>query len=129
MSSPRYWREIPQRYRLEAAKCTGCEKVFFPPRRVCPGCKGRSFETVQLAGTGKIATYTVIHVPASQFADEAPFAIGVIEMDEGARITSQIVDCDPATLEIGQPVRIEFRKVQEEGKAGILCYGYKCVPA
>ncbi len=128
MSSPKYWREIPQRYRLEAGKCTGCGKVYFPPRLVCPECKGREFETFRLAGTGKVATYTVIHVPATQFSDEAPFAVGVIQMDEGVRITSQIVDCDLASIRIGQPVRVEFRKVQEEGKAGILCYGYKCVP-
>jgi len=128
MSSPNYWREMPQRYRLEAGRCK-CGKVFFPPRLICPTCKGRTFETIRLGGTGKVLTYTVIHVPATQFADEAPFAIGVIELDEGVRITAQIVDCDPGVIEIGQPVRVEFRKIQEEGKAGILCYGYKCVPA
>ena len=129
MSSARYWREIPQRYRLEAGKCTECGKVFFPPRLVCSGCKARTFEPVRLAGSGKVLTYTVIHVPATQFSDEAPFAIGVVEMDEGVRLTSQIVDCDFDSLEIGMPVQVEFRKIQEEGKAGILCYGYKCVPA
>lgn len=127
--SARYWREIPQRYRLEAAKCSGCGYTAFPPRLVCPKCKCRKFEPTVLAQTGKILTYTVIHVPATQFSDEAPFAIGVVELDGGVRITAQIVDCDHGKLAIGQKVRTEFRKIQEEGDAGILCYGYKCVPA
>lgn len=129
MSAPKYWREIPQRYRLEAGKCTSCGETFFPPRLVCSKCKGREFETIRLSGDGKLLTHTVIRVPATPFADEAPFAIGVVELDEGVRITSQIVDCDPEILKADQRVRVEFRKVQEEGRAGILCYGYKCVPA
>ncbi|MFH1278774.1 MAG: Zn-ribbon domain-containing OB-fold protein [Candidatus Eisenbacteria bacterium] len=127
--SARYWREIPQRYRMEAARCSGCGYVAFPPRLLCPKCKGRKFEPTALAPEGKILTYTVIHVPAAQFSDEAPFAIGVVELDGGVRITAQIVDCDTASLGIGQRVRTEFRKIQEQGDAGILCYGYKCVPA
>lgn len=128
MSAARYWREIPRRYRMEAEKCTGCGYVAFPPRRICPKCKNRKFEPTVLAPEGKILTFTVIHVPATQFSDEAPFAIGVVELDGGVRITAQLVDCDHGSLEIGQRVRTEFRKIQEEGKAGILCYGYKCVP-
>jgi len=128
MPAPRYKREMPQRYRLEAGKCKKCGYVAFPPRLVCPECKCREFEGIRLKGEGKILTYTVIHVPATPFADEAPFAIGVVELDEGVRITSQIVDCEPGSIQIGQRVRTEFRKIQEEGEAGIICYGYKCVP-
>ena len=127
MPAPRYWREIPQRYRLEAAKCKGCGRMFFPPRLICSDCKSREFKAVKLADEGRILTYTVILVPPSQFADQAPFAIGIIELDDGCRITAQIVDCAPGELEIGKRVRVEFRKIQEEGKAGIICYGYKCV--
>ena len=68
----RYWREIPQRYRYEAAKCTGCDKVHFPPRLVCSGCQGRKFEKTTLARTGSVETFTVIHVAPSGFSDEAP---------------------------------------------------------
>jgi hypothetical protein len=128
MFAPRYWREIPQRYRMEAAKCSGCGYIAFPPRLICPKCKGRAFESVRLPKEGKILTYTVIHIPATPFKDEAPFAIAVVELEGGARITSQVVDCDPTSLKIGQKVRTEFRKIQESGEAGVLCYGYKCVP-
>ena len=53
MISPRYHREIPQRYRLEAGKCKKCGEVSFPPRLVCPNCKSQEFQTVRLNDEGK----------------------------------------------------------------------------
>jgi uncharacterized OB-fold protein len=124
----RYWREIPQRYRLEAAKCRNCAFIAFPPRIVCPRCQSRKFETIILANAGKIITYTIIRVPPHPFADQAPYAVGIIELDDGVRLTGQIVDFAFDDLKIGQRVKIEFRKVYEEGEAGVIYYGYKFVP-
>ncbi|MHC4548929.1 MAG: Zn-ribbon domain-containing OB-fold protein [Planctomycetota bacterium] len=129
LTTARYWRENPQRYRLEAGKCTGCGTVFFPPRRVCAQCGGRAFETVNLPAEGKVETFTIIRVAPSAFTDQAPYAVALVELGDGTRITSQVVDCDLGAIEIGMPVRVEFRKIFEEGEAGMLCYGYKCVPA
>jgi len=128
MPSPRYFREIPQRYRLEAAKCINCNHIMFPPRLVCPECKSRKFETIRLSDEGKILTFTVIRVPPSNFELESPYAIGVIELNDGARLTAQIVDCSSDEIEIGQKIKMVFRRIQAEGESGILCYGYKCVP-
>jgi uncharacterized OB-fold protein len=128
MSSPRNWREIPQRYRMEALKCQECGKICFPPRLICPKCHSREFESIRLSDEGTIYTYTVIRVPPSQFKDESPYAVAVVELEDGARITAQVADCAFEELEIGKRVRIEFRKIQEDGEAGILCYGYKCIP-
>jgi len=129
MSSPsRYWREIPQRYRLEANKCKKCGFVSFPPRLICPQCQNREFEETKLAEKGKVLTFTVIRVPPQQFVDQAPYAVGIVELDDGVKLTGQIVDCDFEDLKIGKRVKIEFRKIFEAGEAGILCYGYKFVP-
>jgi uncharacterized OB-fold protein len=127
-TSARYWREIPQRYRYEASKCKGCGVVYFPPRIVCAECGGRTFEHVVLATTGKVETFTVIRVAPCEYTDEAPYPIGIIELDDGVKIQCQIADCPLEDLKTGMPVRIEFRKVKEEGEAGILCYGFKAVP-
>lgn len=129
IGSARYWREIPQRYRYEAAKCVKCGTVHFPPRLVCRSCRGREFEKSVLAQTGRVETFTVIHVAPSGFEDEAPYVVGVVKLDDGVKVTAQIVDGDPGSLRIGDAVRLEFRKVQEDGESGILCYGYKFVPA
>ena len=128
MFAARQWREIPQRYRLEAGKCTKCGKVFFPARLICDECKSREFETITLPEEGEIVTYTVIRTPPSGFDDEAPYAVGVVKLGD-AQLLAQIVDCEFDDLKIGGKVRVEFRLVQDSGKSGVLCYGYKCVPA
>lgn len=128
MSVPAYRRAMPQRYRYEAAKCNGCGKLFFPPRLICDKCKSREFETISLKREGVVKTYTIINVAPSQFVDQAPYAIGVVELKDGVSILSQIVDCEFEDMKIGMPVRLEFRKVSEDGKGGIIHYGYKCVP-
>jgi uncharacterized OB-fold protein len=96
---------------------------------VCSGCRGREFEKTTLAQTGIVETFTVIHVAPTGFADEAPYAVGVVKLDDGVKITAQIVDCNLDELAIGDPVRLEFRRVQEDGSSGVICYGYKFVPA
>lgn len=126
-SPARYHREIPQRYRLEASKCKKCGKVHFPPRLVCDECGGREFERIRLKGEGKIFSWTVVRVPPSEFKGQAPYAVGIIELDEGVKITCQIVDCEFDEIGIGKRVRIEFRKVSEDGKSGVIYYGYKAV--
>ena len=127
MITARYAREIPQRYRLEAAKCMKCGDTSFPPRLICPKCKGKNFETVALNDEGKLLTYTVVRVASEKFSKETPFAVGIIELNDGVKVTAQIADAEVDELEIGQKVKLVFRKIQEEGKAGIICYGYKAV--
>jgi uncharacterized OB-fold protein len=128
IGSARYWREIPQRFRYEAAKCDKCGRIFFPPRQVCSQCRGRAFTPTRLAQSGSVETFTVIRVAPTGFSNEAPYAVGVIKLDDGVKITAQIVDCDLERLAIGDKVKLEFRKVQQDGESGILCYGYKFVP-
>ena len=113
MSSARAWREYPKRYRYEAAKCTSCNKVHFPPRLVCSGCRGREFEKAILPKTGKIETFTIITVAPSGFEDEAPYAVALVQLEGSVKLTAQVVDCDLDKLAIGDDVRIEFRRVMQ----------------
>jgi len=129
MPPARSWRTYPQGYMLEAARCRKCGKAFFPPRLVCNKCQGREFEPFNMKRTGKVVTHTVIRTPADEFSGEAPFAVGVIEMDDGPRLTSQIVDVSFDEVKIGMPVKLEFRRLSSEGDAGIINYGHKAVPA
>ena len=128
MPSPRYWREIPTRYRLEAVRCRGCGKVVFPARRVCPACRGADWEKTQLSWKGKVITSTVVQVPPTDFAMQAPYAVAVVETPEGARLMTQVVDCDAASVAPGMDVSLVFRRLRREGHGGILCYGFKAVP-
>jgi len=128
MSAPKYWREIPQRYRFEAAKCKKCGKVSFPPRLICPACKSRDFHPVRINDRGTVETFTIIRIAPTGFADEAPYSIGIVNVGDDVRVLCQIADCEPENLKIGMKVRLEFRKIQQEGNAGVINYGYKCVP-
>ena len=113
---------------MEKLKCKKCGKVYFPPRLVCSDCKSQDFEKYKLKDGGKLLTYTIIRVAPSQFIDQVPYALGVVELDEKVKILTQITDCDLDKVSTGMELRIEFRKIQEDGKAGVICYGYKAVP-
>jgi uncharacterized OB-fold protein len=128
MLTARIWREIPQRYRLEAGRCAGCGKVHYPPRLVCDGCRGRKFEKVRLSPRGEVKTFTVIRTPTARFASQAPFVVALVELEGGVRIMCQVVDVSPDEVRSGMKVRLQFRRIQEEGPAGVISYGHKAVP-
>ena len=128
MPSPRYWREIPQRYRLEAVRCRDCETVTYPPRRLCPQCRGEAMEPTNLSRRGRVVTSTVVHVGPDDLAMQTPYAMAIVETPEKARLMVQVVDCDPHDVLPELEVALEFRLIRTEGRAGIRCYGYKGVP-
>ena len=128
MPTARAWREYPQRYRYEAAVCRKCGKWHFPPRLVCDACKGEEFETRVMRRTGTVVVSTVVRVPPAQFKDQAPYAMAIVRMDDGPSITTQIVDWQEAQLKTGAKVKLEFRRISDDGEAGTINYGYKAVP-
>ena len=91
----RTWRHIQQRYNLIGTKCTTCGELFFPSRVVCPNCRRKgNLEPFQFSGKGKIHTFSVIRSAPDNFKKSAPYAVAVVELEEGAKLTSQLVDCD-----------------------------------
>ena len=74
-------------------------------------------------------TYTVIHDGPKQFEMQIPYVMAIIELDEGVRLTAQIVECEPNEVKIGMRVKSTFRKLGEDGKAGVIHYGYKFIKA
>jgi len=127
MISPKYFREIPQRYRLEAGKCKKCGHVYFPPRLICQECKSKEFETIRLNPAGKLLTYTIIRVASDKFSLQTPYAVGIVELKDGVKLTAQIADVDLNKIKIGMNLKLVFRKIQDEGAWGLHCYGYKAI--
>jgi scaffold protein (connect acetoacetyl-CoA thiolase and HMG-CoA synthase) len=129
---PRFWREIQSRYNLVGTKCGNCGKVDFPPRSVCPDCGRKSvgkMQTYKLSGKGTVVTYTTIYDAPSQFDMQKPYVMAIIEMPEGVRLTSQLINVKPEDVRIGMKVQATFRKLGQEGDAGVIHYGYKFRPA
>lgn len=130
ISPARSWREFPQRYRLEASKCRSCAKLLYPPRVKCPACGGADFETIVLPREGQVVTFTVVRVPPAGFTEQTPLPIALVELMDGLRVMVQVGDlADPGELEVGMPVRLEFRRISWDGEAGLIFYGHKAVAA
>jgi uncharacterized protein len=122
----RGWRHIPQRYNLIGSECLQCGEVFFPIRVICPKCRRKGkLKDIKFKGKGKIYSYSIINTPTDEFKVIAPYAVAIIELEEGTKITSQIVDCNNDDIEIGHEVELVFRKIKEEGDDGVITYGYK----
>jgi len=126
MATPRFWREIPNRYNLIGTRCGNCNKIYFPPRYICPSCRRMGkLEPYKLERRGKVVSYTVVHVGASGFEDQVPYLLAIVELKDGPRLTAQITDCNPSEVNIGDEVELIFRRMGEESEDGILYYGYK----
>jgi len=94
-------------------RCGGCGARFFVPEPACPGCLSRAWSYQPTSGRGTVYAVTVVHrVPGPGF--EVPFALAVIDLDDGGTLLSHVVDCDPAQVSIGLRVRVDFREYTGE---------------
>ncbi len=124
-SVPLFWRLKKSKYGLIGTKCKTCSQVFFPPKSLCPDCRRRGvLEDFKFSGSGDILSYTIITAPPEGFESYAPYAVGLIKLDEGATISGQVVG-DITKLDIGKKVKTVFRKMYEDGDGGVIHYGVK----
>jgi uncharacterized OB-fold protein len=91
--------------RLSGIRCGKCGALAIPPKEFCPACQERDWAAVPLAGVGSIASFTVIRVAPRGHGAEAPYAVGVIQLDEGVSLLGRIVDIPFESLRAGLPVR------------------------
>jgi uncharacterized OB-fold protein len=106
------WWEAAREHRLLAQRCTSCHRLRHPPGPVCPDCGGLGDEWMPLSGRGHIYTYTVVHqafVPA-----ELPYLVIAVDLVEGLRMVSNLVDVDPGEVRIGLPVRVVWEDMGTE---------------
>lgn len=132
MAIPRFWREIDARYNLKGLECGNCGEVVFPQRSLCPKCRHLSVGKLKpraLSGEGVVETFTVVHAPPPGFELQAPYVIGIVKLAEGPHVTAQIVDVKPESVQVGLRVRRVFRRINQDGEAGVIHYGYKFAPA
>ncbi len=118
------WRLAKHRYALVGNKCKACGSAHFPPRAVCKGCGGEAMDQFKFSGSGNILSYTTIHTAPDGFEKQAPYVIALIKLDEGPVISSQVVG-NPESVAIDKKVKMVFRKLNEDGRAGIINYGFK----
>lgn len=104
-----------KQHELRFQCCTGCGTWRHVPREMCAQCGSWKWEWAKSSGRGTVFTWTVAARPMHPaFQAEVPYASVVIEMDEGVRILSEVVDCPPDELEIDMPVEVVFDDVTPE---------------
>lgn len=104
--------------KLMGSKCQKCGAMYVPPRPICPKCHASEMELVAMKGKGKLAAYTVITVGTPLMVEEGfdrehPYCSGVVELEEGARITARILGVNvmnPDRIKIGTPVAVEYQE-------------------
>lgn len=95
--------------------CKDCGEVIFFPKYLCPNCMSHNLEWLESKGRGKIDTFTVTYNFAPPaFMAEVPYCVAIIDMDEGYRMMSNMVECDFDELECDTPVEVVFDPVTEE---------------
>jgi len=100
---------------LKIQYCPACARHQFYPRRFCTTCLTQEIQWVQASGLGRVYTYTICHVAGHPaFETRVPYAIGMIELDEGVRMLAGIVASDLDHLAIGARVQVCFERASSE---------------
>lgn len=108
-----YW-DAARREELVIQFCGDCEHRPFPPRAHCPECGAGDLEWRSVAGTGTVYSFTVAHRPPHPvFAGQCPLVIAIVELTEGPRLMSNVVDCDPAEVHVGMALTATFEAVDD----------------
>jgi uncharacterized OB-fold protein len=101
-----------KQHELRFQRCSDCRTWRHMPRESCRHCGSFNWTWERASGTGKIFSWTVIHRALHPgFNDELPYAAVVVELDEGVRVVSQIIDLDIAALRVDLPVQVVFEDV------------------
>jgi uncharacterized protein len=109
--------------RLVLPHCNACGFVIWFPREFCPECHATDVTWRDASGEGVIYSFSVTRKGQGDYRNATPYVLAYVELDEGPRVMTNIVDCDPDALEVGQRVRVVFH---DTGQGSAL---YRFAPA
>lgn len=94
--------------KIMGAQCNKCGHLILPPRPMCPKCFSKDLKWKESPKQGKLLTYTVIHVSPQQFQSLAPYAVGIIELENGTHLPGMVKDVPIDEIEVGMSLTIDF---------------------
>ncbi len=107
--------EAAGRHELVVQRCARCGALRFPARTICSRCLGRDATWLPVRGRGTVFSFALMHQANHPgFAAEVPYAVVVIELEEGVRLLSNLVDCPVRDVRIGMPVEVVFESLTPE---------------
>ena len=111
-----YW-EATRKEQLTAQRCGACGQFVWYPRERCPHCLSADLVWTDLSGEGTIYTFNVMRKPGNpMMADEVPYLIALVDLDEGIRVTTNIVGAEPESVACGQRVTVDWSVELEDGR-------------
>ena len=108
-----YW-DAAKRRELLLRKCRSCGRYHFYPRDFCPSCFSFDVEWVPSSGRGVVYSFTICHRPAPGFEKDLPYNLVLIELEEGVRMMSTVVECPNEDIKVGMAVEVVFDEVTPE---------------
>lgn len=108
-----FWDAMVQ-HRLVVQECTACGVRRYPATTYCPACRSDASRWIDSAGTGKVFSWVVVHhpVPKEAYAGDVPYVVALIDLDEGVRMVSNIVEIAPSAIQANMRVRVRFDDVE-----------------
>jgi uncharacterized OB-fold protein len=107
-----WWKRVAEDGVLPIQRCTACQKLRHPPRPMCDACGSKKFDSIDATGRGTVRTFTVIHYP--QFPGyEYPIVSVIVDLEEGERMVSTLVDCKPEDCCIGMAVEVVIHEDED----------------
>lgn len=101
--------------KLVMQRCRACGLMRFPARDVCSACWSEESDWVPVSGRGTVYSFYWMHqIYHPGFASEVPYAVVVVELEEGPRLTTNVVGCTHDALRVGLPVEVVFEDVSDE---------------
>jgi uncharacterized OB-fold protein len=111
-----YW-EATRTERLVVPWCSTCQEFFWYPRVVCPTCLGDTVEWRDVSGRGEVHAVSVMHKTGmGRDPADGPYAVALIQLDEGVRMLSNVVGVDPDEVTVGSPVRVVWHDLSDGRK-------------
>jgi uncharacterized OB-fold protein len=111
-----YWESL-KAHGMKIQRCNDTGKFFFYPRGLSPFTWSDNISWEPVSGKGKLHAFTIVHNNrAPGFSDEIPYVVAMIELDEGVRVMSNLIDvqADPDHVKIGMPVELVYDDVTNE---------------
>ncbi|MBB6646000.1 OB-fold domain-containing protein [Halobellus ruber] len=102
-----YWAAAAEG-RLLLCECQDCDLQYYYPRARCPDCLSGNVEWIDAAGTGTVYAYTATEIVSGWPEEHLPLVLAYVELDEGPRMLTDVVDCGPDEVEVGSSVEVTF---------------------
>lgn len=127
-SSAKSWRKFASRYKIQGSKCTNCAKFYYPPVKICQACDCRQMHNHIFSGKARLISWSKVYTAPSGFDRKDDYIVGIVELEGGQRMTTQIVGVDETDLKTNMHLSATFRRIYTDDDDGIIHYGIKFKP-